>query len=77
MRSRLLNKFIANTKWGSLNYLIIGLSPGTEDEIITIGQSIKMGLELIVTTPQEISFVSMARKLKIPNIVLNRKHVRS
>ncbi len=76
MRSKLLNSFLADVEWGSLNYLIADLPPGTGDEIMTITEKMNPELALIVTTPQEVSLIdseraiNMARKLKIPRIAL-------
>jgi len=74
MRSKVINQFLADVKWGELDYLIADLPPGTGDEILTISQQMKPDYAVIVTTPQEISVmdaeraINMAKQLKIPFI---------
>jgi ATP-binding protein involved in chromosome partitioning len=76
MRSKLIKQFLGDVKWGELDFLIADLPPGTGDEILTITQSMKPDLALIVTTPQEVSLIDadraidMAVKSQIPNIAL-------
>ena len=74
MRSNLLNQFLGEVEWGSLDYLIADLPPGTGDEILTMTQKMEPDLAIIVTTPQEVSLIdsaraiNMARKMEIPHI---------
>lgn len=76
MRSKMINEFLGNVSWGDLDYLVADLPPGTGDESLTIAQSMKPDMAIIVTTPQEVSLIdsaraiSMAKNLNIPNIVL-------
>lgn len=74
MRSKVINQFLGDVDWGSLDYLVADLPPGTGDEIITIAQKMKPDFAIIVTTPQEVSIIdaeraiNMAKELKIPFI---------
>ena len=76
MRSKMINEFLGNVNWGDLDFLVADLPPGTGDESLTIAQSMKPDMAIIVTTPQEVSLIdsaraiSMAKDLNIPNIVL-------
>jgi Mrp family chromosome partitioning ATPase len=76
MRSKMINEFLGNVDWGSLDFLVADLPPGTGDESLTIAQSMKPDMAIIVTTPQEVSLIdsaraiSMAKDLKIPHVVL-------
>jgi ATP-binding protein involved in chromosome partitioning len=76
MRSNLLNQFLGEVDWGTLDYLISDLPPGTGDEILTMTQKMEPDLAIIVTTPQEVSLIdsaraiNMAKKMEIPNIGL-------
>ncbi len=75
-RSKMINEFLTNVNWGELDFLVADLPPGTGDESITISQSMKPDMAIIVTTPQEVSLIdsarsiTMAKNLKIPHIVL-------
>jgi Mrp family chromosome partitioning ATPase len=74
MRSKVINQFLGDVDWGSLDYLVADLPPGTGDEILTIAQKMKPDFAIIVTTPQEVSIIdaeraiNMAKELKIPFI---------
>ena len=75
-RSKMINEFLCNVNWGELDFLVADLPPGTGDESITIAQSMKPDMAIIVTTPQEVSLIdsarsiAMAKDLEIPHIVL-------
>jgi len=75
-RSKMINEFLGNVNWGALDFLVADLPPGTGDESLTIAQSMKPDMAIVVTTPQEVSLIdsaraiSMAKNLNIPNIVL-------
>jgi ATP-binding protein involved in chromosome partitioning len=74
MRSKIINQFLADVRWGDLDYMVADLPPGTGDEILTITQQLNPDFAVIVTTPQEVSIIDaeraidMAKELKIPNI---------
>jgi len=76
MRSKMLYEFLGSVEWGNMDYLIADLPPGTGDEVLTIVQSMKPDMAIIVTTPQEVSLidsaraVNMAKKMNIPQIAL-------
>ncbi|MCX6651453.1 MAG: Mrp/NBP35 family ATP-binding protein [Methanomassiliicoccales archaeon] len=68
-----LRQFIAEVKWGNLDFLIVDLPPGTGDEPLTIAQLIEdADGAIIVTTPQDVALldsrktVTFAQALKMP-----------
>ncbi|MCU4751295.1 Mrp/NBP35 family ATP-binding protein [Halobacteria archaeon AArc-curdl1] len=65
MRGPMINKvmthFYRNVEWGSLDYLIVDLPPGTGDASLNLLQSLPVTGVVIVTTPQELA-VDDARK---------------
>ena len=67
-----LQQLLGDTLWGSLDYLIIDLPPGTGDIQLTLAQRIPVAGAVIVTTPQDIALldarraVHMFRKVDVP-----------
>ncbi|HIH75753.1 MAG TPA: Mrp/NBP35 family ATP-binding protein [Methanomassiliicoccales archaeon] len=68
-----LRQFVAEVKWGDLDFLIVDLPPGTGDEPLTIAQLLENADgAIIVTTPQEVALldsrksVTFAQALKLP-----------
>ena len=69
-----IRQFVNETDWGSLDFMIVDLPPGTGDEPLSISQELKPDGALIVTTPQEVALTSsrksvdFAHKLGVPVI---------
>jgi len=68
-----LRQFVAEVRWGDLDFLIVDLPPGTGDEPLTIAQLIDdADGVIIVTTPQNVALldsrksVTFAQALKLP-----------
>jgi ATP-binding protein involved in chromosome partitioning len=53
--SRMTEQFFMDVEWGSLDFLILDLPPGTGDIQLTLTQKIKMTGAIIITTPQDIA----------------------
>jgi len=73
LRSNVIQQFIGDVRWESLDYLIVDLPPGTGDEALSIAQLIpKMDGAVVVTTPQEVALldakkaINFAYKLNVP-----------
>ncbi len=56
-----IRQFLADVKWGNLDYLIIDSPPGTGDEHMTVLKSIPDAKCVVVTTPQEISLADVRK----------------
>jgi ATP-binding protein involved in chromosome partitioning len=60
-----LQQLLKDTRWDSLDYLIIDLPPGTGDIQLTLAQQIPVSGAVIVTTPQDIALLDAQRGLRM------------
>jgi ATP-binding protein involved in chromosome partitioning len=65
MVSKYLRMLIENVLWGTLDYLILDLPPGTGDTQLTLAQSFPLTGAVIVTTPQDVSLKIARRGLRM------------
>jgi len=61
MISNLLQQLLFLTSWGELDYLILDMPPGTGDVQLTISQSLQLSGAVIVTTPQKMALIDVAK----------------
>jgi ATP-binding protein involved in chromosome partitioning len=54
-KTGIIRQFIAEVRWGSLDFLIVDSPPGTGDEPLSVAQTIIGAKALIVTTPQDVA----------------------
>lgn len=72
MLHAMLDKLINQAKWPDLDYLFVDLPPGTGDVPLSLAKLLAIDGGIVVTTPQEVSFVDVAKAcgafhlLKIP-----------
>ena len=65
LRTKAINQFVTDVRWGTLDYLIIDLPPGTGDEVITVAQNLKPTAAMIVTTPQEVAVIDAKKAVNL------------
>jgi len=71
MASNFLKQLMSQGEWGSLDYLLIDLPPGTSDIHLTLVQEVAVTGAIVVSTPQEVALadaikgISMFRSEKI------------
>jgi ATP-binding protein involved in chromosome partitioning len=58
-----IRQFFTDVEWGSLDYMIIDLPPGTGDAQLTLAQSVPLAGAIIVTQPQEVALGDALRGL--------------
>jgi ATP-binding protein involved in chromosome partitioning len=67
-----IQQFLRDVEWGTLDYLLIDLPPGTGDAQLTLAQSLPLAGAVIVMTPQDVAAqiaskaAAMFRQLKVP-----------
>jgi ATP-binding protein involved in chromosome partitioning len=72
MVDKYLRQFLMMIDWGTLDYLVIDLPPGTGDAQLTLTQHAPLTGAVIVTTPQEVSLIDarkgleMFRQVRVP-----------
>jgi ATP-binding protein involved in chromosome partitioning len=65
-------QMLTQTIWGSLDYLIIDMPPGTGDIQLTLAQKVELSGAVIITTPQDVALldarraIEMFKKVNIP-----------
>ena len=72
MVTRYTQQFLRQVEWGTLDYLVLDLPPGTGDIQLTIVQTVALAGAIIVTTPQEVALIdarkasAMFEKVNVP-----------
>ncbi len=82
MVTRYTQQFLRQVDWGTLDYLVLDLPPGTGDIQLTVVQTVALAGAVVVTTPQEVALidarkaVAMFHKTNVPvlGIVENMSH---
>jgi len=63
--SGILRQFLEQVAWGSLDYMIVDMPPGTGDAQISLVQTIDLDGAIMVTTPQDISTSDVRRGVRM------------
>jgi ATP-binding protein involved in chromosome partitioning len=65
MKMTAIRQFLEEVHWGSLDYLIVDLPPGTGDEALTIAQiAPNVRGAVIVTTPQDVAILDATKAVR-------------
>src|SRR3989454_3795163 len=52
---KVIGQFVRDVDWGTLDYFLVDLPPGTGDAQLSLAQTVHIRGALIVTTPQEVA----------------------
>ncbi len=74
MVMRAIEQMLADVEWGTLDYMVLDLPPGTGDAQLTVTQKVPLAGAVIVTTPQDVALIdarkglAMFKKVNVPVI---------
>ncbi len=60
-----VRQFLKDTLWGTQDFLIVDLPPGTGDAQLTLAQQVPVDGTVIVTTPQDVALLDARRAVKM------------
>lgn len=60
-----LRQFWSDTSWGPIDYLVVDMPPGTGDVALTVYQSLPVDGVVVVTTPQDLVSMIVAKAVKM------------
>lgn len=64
IKTTAIEQFLADVRWGELDFLVIDLPPGTGDEALTLYQTVSVDGAVIVTTPQIVALDDVRRAIR-------------
>ncbi len=62
---KIINQFLQDVAWGTLDYLVVDMPPGTGDAQLSLVQATQVDGAIIVTTPQDVSVGDALRGVKM------------
>ena len=69
MIASMVKQFYSDVAYGDVDYMFIDMPPGTGDVPLTVFQSIKIDGIVIVTTPQDLVSMIVAKAIKMANMM--------
>jgi ATP-binding protein involved in chromosome partitioning len=72
MVMKAIEQLLGDVEWGTLDFMVIDLPPGTGDAQLTLTQKVPLSGAVIVTTPQDVALIdarkglAMFRKVGVP-----------
>jgi ATP-binding protein involved in chromosome partitioning len=69
MLFKAMDQFLRDVNWGTLDYLIVDLPPGTGDVQLSLAQKVPVAGAVMVSTPQNVSLTDVKRAVDMFNRV--------
>jgi len=69
---KIIQQFLRDVAWGTLDILVVDMPPGTGDAQLTLAQNVPLKGAVIISTPQDLSLIdarrglAMFRKVNVP-----------
>jgi ATP-binding protein involved in chromosome partitioning len=63
--TKVIQQFLHDVEWGTLDYLVVDMPPGTGDAQLSLAQAIQLTGAVVVTTPQEVAIGDALRSAKM------------
>jgi ATP-binding protein involved in chromosome partitioning len=60
-----VRQFIQDTLWGTQDFLVVDLPPGTGDAQLTLAQQVSLDGAIVVTTPQDVALLDAKRAARM------------
>ncbi len=60
-----IRQFLKDTLWGTQDFLVVDLPPGTGDAQLTLAQQVSLDGGIIVTTPQDVAVLDAVRAVRM------------
>ena len=60
-----VKQFLYDVEWGSLDYLIVNMPPGTGDAQLSLAQLVPVQGAVVVTTPQEVAMADVRKAINM------------
>ena len=60
-----VKQFLYDVEWGSLNYLIVDMPPGTGDAQLSLAHLVPVQGAVVVTTPQEVAMADVRKAINM------------
>lgn len=67
--SNAVKQFFNEVHWGDIDYMFVDMPPGTSDVALTVFQSLPIDGVVIVTTPQDLVSMIVAKAVKMANMM--------
>src|SRR5262249_22515888 len=60
-----VRQFLKDTIWGTQDFLVVDLPPGTGDAQLTLAQQVALDGAIVVTTPQDVALLDALRAVQM------------